>query len=298
MGQTAEKLAKISTGSPHDQHDNPRLAENSRRHKFVEAFAREVGKMVVETVTEGFHVGVQQLENICDSYQLSPEEQKRLRQQVTDFAPKFSTWFHKRFNNAMSATVGINSRYSDQVVNNDQEAAYQATEHLISQGCKKIAHLRGDLMPQISIDRFLGYKKALEHNQIPYEEDLVAICSENNFEEGFNSVLKLLEKHPDLDGLFAITDLVAVGALRAFEERGYRVPEDVAVIGFSNWMISSLITPQLSTVEQNGARIGKKVLQLFLKTQESDTMEPDTSYVQETVKTQLLIRASSKRKEI
>lgn len=119
MGQTAEKLAKISTGSPHDQHDNPRLAENNRRHKFVESFAREVGKMVVETVTEGFHVGVQQLENICDSYQLSPEEQKRLRQQVTDFAPKFSTWFHKRFNNAMSATVGINSRYSDQVVNND-----------------------------------------------------------------------------------------------------------------------------------------------------------------------------------
>lgn len=109
---------------------------------------------------------------------------------------------------------------------------------------------------------------------------------------------KLLEKHPDLDGLFAITGLVAVGALRAFEERGYRVPEDVAVIGFSNWMISSLITPQLSTVEQNGARIGKKVLQLFLKTQESDTMEPVTSYVQETVRTQLLIRASSKRKEI
>lgn len=61
-------------------------------------------------------------------------------------------------------------------------------------------------------------------------------------------------------------------------------------------MISSLITPQLSTVEQNGTHIGKKVLQLFLKTQESDTMEPVTSYVQETVRTQLHIRASSKRK--
>ena len=101
-----------------------------------------------------------------------------------------------------------------------------------------------------------------------------------------------------INGLFAITDLVAVGALRAFEERGYRVPEDVAVIGFSNWVISSLITTQLSTVEQNGAHIGKKVLQLFLKIQESDTMQPVTSYVQETVRTQLLIRASSKRKEI
>ena len=88
------------------------------------------------------------------------------------------------------------------------------------------------------------------------------------------------------------------GALRAFEERGYRVPEDVAIIGFSNWMISSLITPQLSTVEQNGTRIGKKVQQLLLKTQESYTMEPVKSYVQEIVRTQLLIRASSKRKEI
>jgi len=103
-----------------------------------------------------------------------------------------------------------------QVVNNDQKAAYQATEQLISQVCKKIAHLRGDLMPQISIDRFLGYKKALEQNQIPYEEDLVAICNENNFEEGFNTVLKLLEKHPDLEGLFAITDLVAVGGAACF----------------------------------------------------------------------------------
>ena len=87
-------------------------------------------------------------------------------------------------------------------------------------------------------------------------------------------------------------------ALRTFEERGYRDPEDVAVLRFSNWMISSLITPQLRTVEQNGTHIGKKVQQILLKTHESDTMEPVKSYVHEIVRTQRLIRASSKRKEI
>ena len=185
-----------------------------------------------------------------------------------------------------------------QVVINDKEAAYQATEHLIKQGCKKIVHLRGDLMPQISIDRFLGYKNALEKHHIPFEKELVAICSENNFEEGYNSTLKLLEKHPDIDGLFAITDLVAVGALRAFENRGLRIPKDVAVIGFSNWMISSLITPQLSTVEQNGVLIGRKVIRLFLKIKESDVVARFPSSIQETVPAKLIIRASSRRKEI
>ncbi len=184
-----------------------------------------------------------------------------------------------------------------QVVINDKEAAYQATEHLIKQGCKKIVHLRGDLMPQISIDLFLGYKNALEKHHIPFEKELVAICSENNFEEGYNSTLKLLEKHPDIDGLFAITDLVAVGALRAFENRGLRIPKDLAVIGFSNWMISSLITPKLSTVEQSGVLIGKKVICLFLKIKESDVVAPP-SCIQETVPAKLIIRASSRRKEI
>tara|TARA_X000000950_G_scaffold69918_2_gene86632 strand:+ start:4109 stop:4570 length:462 start_codon:yes stop_codon:yes gene_type:complete len=153
-------------------------------------------------------------------------------------------------------------------------------------------------MPQMSIDRFMGYKKALQQYHIPYEDDLVAICSENNFEEGFNSILKLLEKDPDIDGLFAITDLVAIGALSALKDRGYRVPGDVAVIGFSNWMISSLVTPQLSTVEQNGVLIGKKVMRLFLKTQVSDTIEPLNTYLQETVMAQLIIRDSSRRRAI
>ncbi|MDA7808319.1 substrate-binding domain-containing protein [Flavobacteriaceae bacterium] len=127
---------------------------------------------------------------------------------------------------------------------------------------------------------------------------MVAICSENNFEEGYNNTLKLLEKHPDIDGLFAITDLVAVGALRTFENRGLRIPKDVAVIGFSNWMISSLITPQLSTVEQNGVLIGRKVIRLFLKIKESDVVARFPSSIQETVPAKLIIRASSRRKEI
>ena len=83
---------------------------------------------------------------------------------------------------------------SHRVIIDDKKAAFRATEHLIQNGCNKIAYLRGDLISQISIDRFLGYKKALDHYKIPFNRDLVLTCNENTFEEGRSKAAQLLEK--------------------------------------------------------------------------------------------------------
>ena len=153
---------------------------------------------------------------------------------------------------------------SSKVVINDQKAAFEATEHLIKKGCKKIAHIRGPVNPQNAIDRFLGYKKALEKYNIPFDYDLVYTCKNVTFDEGKLFAAQIIKKHPDVDGIFVITDLVAVGVLAYFNENNIKVPKDVKVIGFSNWFMSQVITPKLSTVDQPSYEMGIESFNLLL----------------------------------
>lgn len=153
------------------------------------------------------------------------------------------------------------------VIINDRKAAYKATEHLINIGCKRIAHFRGPLLPQNSIDRFLGYKKALLDYNIPYDPSLVYICEcgDMSFEEGKESARKLLADHKDVDGIFINTDLVAIGAMSEFNKLGVKVPENISIVGFSNWFMSSVISPTLTTIDQPGYLMGKTAFKQLYK---------------------------------
>ncbi len=154
---------------------------------------------------------------------------------------------------------------SSKVIINDQKAAMDAVQHLIDRGCKKIAHIRGPENPQNAIDRFLGYKKVLEKNGISYDSKLVYTCKNVTFEEGMQFAKQIIEEHPDVDGIFVITDLVAVGVLSYFNEIGISIPEQVAIIGFSNWFMSRVITPKLSTVDQPSYEMGVVAFDLLLE---------------------------------
>ena len=154
---------------------------------------------------------------------------------------------------------------SSKVIINDQKAAFEATEHLINRGCKKIAHIRGPINPQNAIDRFLGYKKALEKNNIPFDSKLVYTCKNVTFEEGKEFAEQIIKDHPDVDGIFVITDLVAVGVLAYFNENNIKVPQQVKIIGFSNWFMSQVITPKLSTVDQPSYEMGVQSFSLLLE---------------------------------
>lgn len=154
---------------------------------------------------------------------------------------------------------------SSKVIINDQKAAMEAVQHLIDKGCKKIVHIRGLENPQNSIDRFLGYKKALEKNGIPYDSKLVYACKNITFEQGVEFAKQIVEENPDVDGIFVITDLVAVGVLAYFNEKGIQVPNQIAVIGFSNWFVSQVITPKLSTVDQPNYEMGVTAFALLLE---------------------------------
>jgi LacI family transcriptional regulator, galactose operon repressor len=183
------------------------------------------------------------------------------------------------------------------VIINDRKAAYTATKHLIDIGCKKIAHFRGPLLPQNSIDRFLGYKQALTDHNINYDPSLVYICncSDRSFDEGKESARKLLADHNDIDGIFINTDLVAIGALTEFYQQGIIVPDNIAVVGFSNWFMSSVISPTLSTINQPGFDMGKTAFKLLYKEIKQRKKKEPVTFKTVELPTELVIRESSSK---
>jgi len=180
------------------------------------------------------------------------------------------------------------------IIINDRGAAYKATKHLIDSGCKRIAHFRGALLPQNSIDRFLGYKKALEDHGLTYDSSLVYICNRVDYKDGIAAAKQLLKDHNDVDGIFTITDLVAIGAISVFNDRGINVPNDISIIGFSNWFISSAITPSLSTVDQPGYEMGKKTFKILLKEMNAKKEGVPFEPITKVLKTKVIKRNSTK----
>ena len=176
-----------------------------------------------------------------------------------------------------------------------RKAAYIATKHLIDKGCKKIAHFRGPLLPQNSIDRFLGYKNALEEHGLVYNPSLVYILEDMSFDEGVFFAEKLLKDHNDVDGIFINTDLVAIGAINAFNKKGIKIPEDIAIVGFSNWFMSSVISPTLSTIDQPGYNMGKTAFKLLYKEIKQRKKNKPFEYKTVELPTNLVVRESSNK---
>jgi len=183
------------------------------------------------------------------------------------------------------------------VIIDDRKAAYKATEHLIKIGCKKIAHFRGPLLPQNSIDRFLGYKQALIDYGLPYDPTLVYVndCGDLSFEEGKESINQLLKDHNDVDGIFINTDLVAIGAMTEIIKNGIKVPEDISIVGFSNWFMSSVMSPSLTTINQPGFEMGKKAFKLLYKEIRDKKKNKAIIYKDVILDADLIIRNSTRK---
>ncbi|OIQ36205.1 MAG: LacI family transcriptional regulator [Bacteroidetes bacterium MedPE-SWsnd-G1] len=154
------------------------------------------------------------------------------------------------------------------VIIDDKKAAYDAVSYLIRKGYKRIAFLGGSLTAQNFNNRFLGYKEALSEFRIKYDESIVYIAdTDNEYENGLKYAEKIVsdrEKN-NVDALFTVTDLMAIGASKYFNSNQIKIPEDIAIFGFSNWFMSSIVSPPLSTVNQPGHEMGEKSVELLLK---------------------------------
>ena len=181
------------------------------------------------------------------------------------------------------------------VIINDKKAAYDATSHLIQTGCRKIAYVTGNLDPQTTIDRFLGYKSAIDNSHLTYDKSLIYTAENLSFDDGYQIAEQVLQDHPDIDAIFAFTDIIATGVLMKLKELNVNIPEDISVIGFSNWFLTNVTTPKLSTVNQPGFEMGRKAFQLVYDEIQAKKGEEIYEHKIVELPTELIIRDSTKR---
>lgn len=144
--------------------------------------------------------------------------------------------------------------------------AYTATKHLIDGGYKRIVHLGGTSELYVSLERKRGYESAMKEAGL----EPIALEVGYTFDDGYNGVLRLLESKIEFDGLFCMNDLVALGAMRALKELGYKIPDDVGIVGFDDdEQLCEIVSPSLTSVRQPvemmGETAGKLIVELIKK---------------------------------
>ncbi|MFD8963589.1 LacI family DNA-binding transcriptional regulator [Streptomyces sp. NPDC059568] len=142
-----------------------------------------------------------------------------------------------------------------------QDGARLAAEHLLARGCRRIATITGPLDVPAGQDRLAGFRDTMARRGHPYIP-----IAEGRFtqESGETAMERLLAEHPDLDGVFAANDLMAVGACHVLREHGRRVPEDVAVVGFDDSSAALACRPPLTTVRQPVEEMAAEMARLLL----------------------------------
>jgi LacI family transcriptional regulator len=181
---------------------------------------------------------------------------------------------------------------STSFVINNYSAAYQVTQHLIEQGCKRIMHLGGNVMRNVYKERLDGYKQALKDHNIPFAESLhlTSTLSEEAGTEAAKHILHLPpKKRPD--AVFSANDTAAVYCMIALKSAGLRIPQDIAFAGFNNDPISKVIEPNLTTVDYSGDTMGHTAVTNLINHLKGTSNLYITNSI--TLRADLIIRASS-----
>jgi LacI family transcriptional regulator len=152
---------------------------------------------------------------------------------------------------------------ADQVIVDDLDAAYRATKHLIEGGRKRIIHFAGPQNLLIGQLRKDGYIKAMREANLEVRDEW--IIEADNFEKARITVLKILEDKISFDGIFAVNDLTAVGAMQTLQKQGIVIPQQIAIVGFSDGRLSGITNPALTSVDQHGYEMGTIATEILLK---------------------------------
>jgi LacI family transcriptional regulator len=174
------------------------------------------------------------------------------------------------------------------------QAGYEATMHLLQEGCRRIMHLGGRLDRNAYSERHRGYETALKEYNISIDKELI-ISSDLTEESGREAVDNLLSLNPRPDAVFAANDTSAVSVICELKRKGIKVPEDIAVVGFNNDPISRVIDPNLTTVNYPGDKMGELAATTLLNQIMSKENNVDLKTI--ILNHHLIIRESSKRNE-
>lgn len=151
------------------------------------------------------------------------------------------------------------------VSTDDETAADYAVEHLISLGHRRIGILSGIFERSRAADsRYQGALKAFERHGISFDGETGCEKAHFEVEEGYYAMKRLMRKMPDITAVFAMADVLAIGAIRAIRDQGLRVPEDISVIGFDGLELGNYLVPRLTTIHQDSTRIAVRSVEILL----------------------------------
>lgn len=161
---------------------------------------------------------------------------------------------------------GIDSIYFDNFDN-----AKHAVQHLVDCGCKKICHITGPEELQIVTERLAGYKECLAENSLYLDEETMVINGQYTYLSGYAKMKELLERVPDLDGVFCGNDEMAIGALKYLKECGKQIPKEIKLMGYDDVFLSTIVDPTLSTIHIKKNSTGRKAAELLFERIENPT---------------------------
>jgi len=183
---------------------------------------------------------------------------------------------------------------STKVIIDNYKCGYQATQHLIEQGCKRIVLMTANLKRNVYAQRHKGYKDALFDNSIPYNENYVLI-KDLSEQCGIEAAKQIVKMKPLPDGAFITNDFSAAVCMQTLKEFGIRIPEDIAIVGFNNDAIGKIVEPQLTTIDYPGIDMGEIAARNLINHLKGISNIKHTQTI--VVRSDLIIRKSSLKKK-
>ena len=175
------------------------------------------------------------------------------------------------------------------IVSVDNEiGAFDAVKYMIDRGYKKILHITGPITSKPTSERLKGYMRALESEDIAYDEKLM-FEGEFTSDWGYKSINEAIKEHIEFDGIFCGNDLIAMGVIKELKNHKLKVPDDIGVVGFDDIYMAVMIEPELTTVRQPTYKMGYKAAELLINTLENIKIDKN-DYL---LKTKLIIRNST-----
>jgi LacI family transcriptional regulator len=185
--------------------------------------------------------------------------------------------------------------YGTRVIIDNTRAGYEATAHLASQGCRRIAHITANLARNVYAGRLKGYQQALADYGLPFDPELLIVndLSESSAIRTAKHIATM-DRRPD--GVFTTNDFFAAVFLQTLKEEGIRVPEDIAIVGFNNDAIARIIQPKLTTINYPGEEMGEQAARSLLDQLAGLSSARTTETI--IIRSELIIRESSLHRRI
>ncbi|TYA74965.1 LacI family DNA-binding transcriptional regulator [Seonamhaeicola marinus] len=189
---------------------------------------------------------------------------------------------------------GENDLNVDYIGINDYDSSHMIVEHLVNQGCKRIAHIGGFKHTRIYNNRIRGYIDALKKHNLPLDDELLLESNLTTL-DGRAKMHQLLHLENRPDAVYVAGDYAALGALQVLNEQQIKMPEDIALVGFGDEPFTSMVTPSITSINQHSAEIGKRAALTFLEHAKKDTITQTLN--KQILDAELVVRESSARKK-